>query len=34
MKGIALALLKALVEIFLAGLAKKGGCGGCSPCAD
>lgn len=32
MKAIVLALLKALVEIFLAGLAKKGG-DGCSPCA-
>lgn len=34
MKGIVLALLQALVRIFLAGLAKEGGCGGCSPCAD
>ena len=33
MKEIVLALLKALVKILLAGLAKKGGCGGCSPCA-
>lgn len=34
MKGIVLALLKALVEIFLAGLAKKCGCGECKQCAD
>ena len=33
MKDIVLNILKVIVSIFLAGLAQKGGCGGCSPCA-
>lgn len=34
MKDIVLSILKVIVSIFLAGLAKKGWSGGCSHCAD
>lgn len=34
MKDIVLSILKVIVSIFMAGLAKKCGCGECKPCAD